>query len=130
MPTEFSAGRVRKIYKLIDAHRDEYSVQLMCQVPEVMRTAFYAWCKKPLSSRSLQDIRLLRLIRASFTPSHGIYGASRVFLGLREAGETCSKNRVARLMRQDNVRTLHGPSAVEAANVSGERGKLWLRPST
>ena len=51
---------------------------------------------------------MLRLIRASFTASHGIYGAPRVFLNLREAGETCSKHRVARLMRQANLRALHG----------------------
>ena len=51
---------------------------------------------------------MLRLIRASFTASHGIYGAPRVFLDLREAGETCSKHRVARLMRQANLRALHG----------------------
>jgi putative transposase len=30
------------------------------------------------------------------------------FLDLREAGETCSKHRVARLMRQNNLRALHG----------------------
>jgi putative transposase len=46
--------------------------------------------------------------RASFTASHGIYGAPRVFLDLREAGETCSKHRVGRLMRQANLRALHG----------------------
>jgi len=38
----------------------------------------------------------------------GIYGAPRVFLDLREAGETGSKHRVARLMRQANLRALHG----------------------
>jgi transposase InsO family protein len=36
------------------------------------------------------------------------YGAPRVFLDLREAGETCSKHRVVRLMRQNNLRALHG----------------------
>lgn len=48
------------------------------------------------------------MIRASFTASHGIYGAPRVFLDLREAGETCSKHRVARLMRVNRLRALHG----------------------
>ena len=38
----------------------------------------------------------------------GIYGAPRVFLDLREAGETCSKHRVARLMRENSLRALHG----------------------
>ncbi|MEO7890028.1 MAG: IS3 family transposase [Vicinamibacterales bacterium] len=54
------------------------------------------------------DVQLLRLIRASFTASYGIYGAPRVFLDLREAAETCSKHRVARLMRQANLWALHG----------------------
>jgi putative transposase len=55
-----------------------------------------------------EDARLLRLIRASVVASHGIYGAPRVFLDLREAGKTCSKHRVARLMREANLRALHG----------------------
>ena len=58
--------------------------------------------------RAQEDARLLRLIRASFVASQGIYGAPRVFLDLREAGETCSKHRVARLMREANLRALHG----------------------
>jgi putative transposase len=44
----------------------------------------------------------------SFIGSRGIYGAPRVFLDLREAGATCSKHRVARLMRETNLRALHG----------------------
>jgi transposase InsO family protein len=48
------------------------------------------------------------LIRASFVASHGIYGAPRMFLDMREAGETCSKHRVARLMREAQLRAVHG----------------------
>lgn len=68
----------------------------------------YEWLTNPISKRAQEDARLLRLIRASFTASQGIYGAPRVFLDLREAGETCSKHRVARLMRENNLRALHG----------------------
>ena len=38
-------------------------------------------------------MRLLRLIRASYPASYGVYRARRVFLDLREAGETCSRHR-------------------------------------
>lgn len=38
----------------------------------------------------------------------GVYGAPHVFLDLREAGETCSKHRGARLMREQKLRALHG----------------------
>src|SRR5262245_30856323 len=108
MSTRLSAGRVRSSYEFIRAHRDHYDVQMMCRLLEVAPSGYYDWLKHPVSKRAQEDARLLRLIRAAFTASHGIYGAPRVFLDLREAGETCSKHRVARLMRVNNLRALHG----------------------
>jgi putative transposase len=80
----------------------------MCRELGVAPSGYHQWLKCPLSARAVDDARLLRLIRASFTASKGIYGAPRVFLDLREAGETCSKHRVARLMRENGLRALHG----------------------
>jgi len=80
----------------------------MCQVLGVAPSGYYEWLKHPISNRAQEDARLLRLIRASFVASHGVYGAPRVFLDLREAGETCSKHRVERLMRENGLRALHG----------------------
>ena len=80
----------------------------MCRVLGVAPSGYYAWLQQPVSNRAQEDARLLRLIRTSFVASHGIYGAPRVFLDLREVGETCSKHRVARLMREANLRALHG----------------------
>jgi putative transposase len=108
MSTRLSAGRVRSTYEFIKAHRDRYSVQAMCRVLGVAPSGYYEWLTQPLSNRAQEDARLLRLIRVSFVASQGIYGAPRVFLDLREAGETCSKHRVARLMRVNNLRALHG----------------------
>ena len=79
--------RVRATYEFIKAHRDKYSVQAMCRVLGVAPSGYYAWLAQPISNRAQEDARLLRLIRASFTASQGIYGAPRVFLDLREAGE-------------------------------------------
>ena len=108
MSKRMSAGRVRRAYEFIEAHRQQYPVQVMCKVLEVAPSGYYEWLQNPISNRAKEDARLLRLIRASFIASHGIYGAPRVFLDLREAGETCSKHRVERLMRQNGLRALHG----------------------
>ena len=108
MSTKPTVGRVRKTYEFIKAHRGEFSVQMMCRLLDVTRSGFYEWLEQPLSNRAQEDARLLRLIRASFEASQGVYGAPRVFLDLREAGETCSKHRVSRLMRENNLRALHG----------------------
>jgi hypothetical protein len=106
--TGVSQGKVREAYAFIKAHRQQYSVQAMCRILEVAPSGYYEWLQQPISNRAKEDARLLRLIRASFVASQGVYGAPRVFLDLREAGETCSKHRVARLMRENNLRALHG----------------------
>lgn len=108
MSTQPRAGRVRSAYEFIQAHHREYNVRTMCRVLDVAPSGYYKWLQQPVSKRGLEDARLLRLIRASFLSSHGIYGAPRVFLDLREAGETCSKHRVARLMREAGLRARHG----------------------
>jgi putative transposase len=108
MSKQPSAWRVRSTYEFIKAHRDRYIAQSMCRVLGVAPSGYYEWLKQPISNRAQEDARLVRLIRASFIASQGIYGAPRVFLDLRETGETCSKHRVARLMRQNHLRALHG----------------------
>jgi len=108
MSTRMRVGRVVATYEFIKTHRREHSVQAMCRLLDVAPSGYYEWIKHPVSRRAQEDARLLRLIRASFVASHGIYGAPRVFLDLREAGETCSKHRVARLMRLNGLRAQPG----------------------
>lgn len=104
MPRKQETSAVRRKYEFIKANRKEHSVQMMCELLDVAPSGYYAWLSKPVSDRAQEDKRLLGLIRASFEASQGVYGAPRVFLDLREAGETCSKHRVARLMRENGMR--------------------------
>src|SRR5579863_3348437 len=108
MPTKLSTGKVRRVYQFIKANAPKHDVRTLCRLLQVAPSGYYAWLQAPISDRALEDARLLKLIRASFVASHGIYGAPRVFLDLREAGETCSKHRVERLMRENGLRALHG----------------------
>jgi putative transposase len=117
----------------------------MCRVLEVAPSGYYDWLKQPVSKRAQEVARLLRLIRASFTASQGVYGAPRVFLDLREAGETCSKHRVARLMRLKGLRALHGyrtrrwsvgkpsvliPNVLQRQFTVTHRNKAWVTDIT
>ena len=90
MSTRLSAGHVRAAYEFIRVRRRECSIEAMCRVLEVAPSGYYDWLKQPVSKRAQEDARRLRLIRASFIASQGVYGAPRMFLDLREAGETCS----------------------------------------
>lgn len=108
MPAKPKADRVRRKYEFIKAHRKQFPTEVMCRELGVARIGYYQWLKCPPSARAVENARLLRLIRASFKASQGIYEAPRVFLDLRENGETYSKHRVARLMRENGLRALHG----------------------
>lgn len=87
----------------------------MCRVLKVCRSGFYAWLNKPLSDRAIEDQRLLVLVRASYAASGGVYGAPRVFLDLREAGETCGKHRVARIMRENKIKAYAATKRLDAS---------------
>ncbi len=108
MSSRRRSQHVRAKYTFIKAHRGEFDTAVMCRLLDVSRSGFYQWLRNPLSDRALEDQRLLGLIRAAYTASHGVYGAPRIFLDLREAGETCSKHRVARIMRGNHIKALHG----------------------
>ena len=47
----------------------------MCRVLKLNRSGFYAWLKKPLSNRAIEDARLLKRIKAFFIASGGTYGS-------------------------------------------------------
>ena len=83
----------------------------MCRVLRASRSGFYAWVHKPMSDRAIEDQRLLVLIRDSYAASSGVYGALRVFADLREAGESCGRHRVARIMREHKIKALRGYKA-------------------
>jgi putative transposase len=86
----------------------------MCRVLRVSRSGFYQWLHKPLSDRAIENLRLLGLIRASYAANGGVYGAPRVFLDLREVGETCGKHRVARIMSAHKIKAIRGYKAPRA----------------
>lgn len=98
-------------YRFMNEHRHEYSLVLMCRVLKVARAGFYQWLNKPLSDRAIEDERLVKVIRNSYAASGGVYGARRVFGDLREAGETCGKHRVERLMRVNKIKAVRGYKA-------------------
>jgi len=61
---------------------------------------------EPESHRAKENKRLLELIRDSYNPSHGIYGSKRIHCDLQKMDESCSENRVARLMKQAGIKAI------------------------
>ncbi|BCQ52295.1 transposase [Burkholderia gladioli pv. gladioli] len=95
-------------YRFINDHRHEFRVATMCRMLDVARAGYYHWLHFPMSDRDTEDQRLLGLIRDSYTASYGVYGARRVCCDLREVGEVCSKNRVAKIMQRNGIKAIRG----------------------
>lgn len=75
-----------------------------CRVLRVHRSGFYRWLVEPQSPREQENLRLIGLIKQSHDESDSSYGSPRVFKDLRELGESCCENRVARPMRSNGIR--------------------------
>ncbi|WP_420262031.1 IS3 family transposase [Citrobacter portucalensis] len=95
-------------YRFINDHREIWSIVTMCRVLKVARAGFYVWLHNPVSAGEKDNQRLLALIRDSYTLSGGVYGYRRIHGDLREIGEVCSRNRVAKIMRKNRIQAIHG----------------------
>jgi transposase InsO family protein len=84
-------------------YSSEFRVQKMADALGVTRSAYYAWKKRGESQRSKENNRLLGQIRVLHARSHEIYGSRRITVDLRNDGQLCGKNRIARLMRQASI---------------------------
>ncbi|MEW6047798.1 MAG: nucleotidyl transferase AbiEii/AbiGii toxin family protein [Bacillota bacterium] len=86
----------------------EHPVAMLCRVLDVSTSGYYAWRRRPPSRRAQQDRELMDRIRAIRAASRGTYGAPRVWAELRMAhAVSCSRKRVARLMRQMGLQGAH-----------------------
>ncbi|MFA7594562.1 MAG: IS3 family transposase, partial [Thiohalobacteraceae bacterium] len=99
---------VRAKYAFMRAHMGEFRLVAMCRVLGVHRSGYYAWIRQSASLREREDQRLLGLIKHSWLASGGVYGHRKITLDLREAGETCSRHRVQRLMKAEGLRAQVG----------------------
>ncbi|MFB0600773.1 IS3 family transposase [Aeromonas hydrophila] len=100
--------RVKERYAFITSRLDRYSVVTLCQTLGVHRSGFYAWLKQSVSPRQQEDERLTGLVKQSWLESGAVYGYRKIHRDLRDAGEACGKHRVAKLMRQEGLRSQTG----------------------
>lgn len=82
----------------------QYPADALAEALEVSESGFAAHRRKAQRPRRQRDAQLRLLIRQSFEQSRRTYGSPRVLRDLRETGQRCGKNRIARLMREDALR--------------------------
>jgi putative transposase len=88
---------------LIDAHRDRWGVEPICQVLEVAPSTYYAATSRPSSARQLRDEELKIEIARVHAQNFGVYGVEKVWRQLNREGIRVGRDRVTRLMRELNL---------------------------
>ncbi len=82
---------------------EKIKVALACRTLEVSRSGYYDWLKRPESIRAIETAALLVRIRAVHDFSKQTYGAPRMTEMLHAEGFSCGENRVAKIMRNNNI---------------------------
>jgi len=91
-------------YAFIEKRRSAFGVERMCRVLQVSRSGYYDWRKRGVSNRKKANRRLLKSIDDAMQRSRWTYGSPRITAELNAQGIECSKNRVARIMRENGIR--------------------------
>jgi len=123
-----------------------HPVATLCRVLGVSPSGYYAWCKRPPSTRAQADEGLLSQIQDIHQRSRGTYGAPRVHAELRARGVRCGRKRVARLMgraglagvhrrryrstTRQNPRAAAAPDLVERDFAAAGPDQLWVADMT
>ena len=81
----------------------EYAIKECCEALGVSRSGYYQWKQAESTLRDRAEAELVKQIRRVFAANKGRYGSPRVRQALRQAGIDCGENRVARLMRENEL---------------------------
>ena len=90
-------------YEFIRTHRFAFAVKKMCQVLRVSRSGYYDWFDRPESQRCKENKVLVKEIKEIHEKSSGTYGSPRIADDLHDLGYSCSRPKVARLMRANGI---------------------------
>jgi len=100
------------VYAVIDrlVVGSRLAVTVVCDVLNVSRSGFYAWCDERETLRTKRDQELMLLIQDIFWKHKRRYGARRIASELMFQGESCGVSRAARLLKTQGLRAI-GPKS-------------------
>jgi transposase InsO family protein len=86
------------------AHQREFRVSAMCRVLEVSPAGYYCWLRRKPCARAAENERLMKKIKTAHARSRAVYGSPKIYQCLRREGERVNHKRVARLMREHDIK--------------------------
>jgi transposase InsO family protein len=86
-------------FAFVHAEKAFFPVAALCQLLGISRQGYYAYAKRPPSTRVLSDQKLCTRVQELFKESDARYGSPRMLRALQGSGFVVGKRRVERAMR-------------------------------
>jgi len=90
-------------YRYMERETEKYRIEFMSKELEISRSSYYAWHSRPKGRLWNENMYLSQRIRSIYEQKKQRYGSPRITAELRSEGFSCSRNRVARLMRKQGI---------------------------
>jgi putative transposase len=87
-------------------HCQTFGVEVTCDVLGVSTSGYYAWLKRPVSRRRQRREQLAGKVIEAHRLSRCTYGSPRVHQELLCSGEKVCRNTVAKIMREQQIRSV------------------------
>jgi transposase InsO family protein len=78
----------------------------MCKALQISRSSYYSWLTRRPGKRDIESRELSDRIKRIYDSSKRTYGSPRITIALLEEGVQTSRQRVARLMRKQNLKSI------------------------
>ncbi len=126
-------------FRFIQQERRWHGVDTLCRAMGVTRGGYWSWLRRRPGPCQQADVVLLADIRRIHKGKRRVYGSPRIHDQLQKEGTRCGRKRVARLMRENDIRAKQSkkfkPTTTDskhslpvAANILNRRF-TWDRPN-
>jgi hypothetical protein len=95
-------GRGTRAFALADQLRSEEPVDFLCSVFEVIRSCYYAYCRRRRSPDA-EQVLLRSRVNELFTQSRSAAGSRSIMLMMKEDGTQIGRFKVRKLMHEMNL---------------------------
>jgi putative transposase len=90
-------------FRFMKEHAHEFSIERMSKMLKVSRNGYYKFLQSKPSKHNKENVELLEKIKKVHKESRRTYGSPRIHAELLEQGETCSRKRTAKIMRDAGI---------------------------
>lgn len=112
------------IFEFMKDHLSEFSIEKMAKVFKVSRAGFYKYINKSETKRNQYNKKLLEKIKLIYKQNREVYGSPKIHAILKTQGESCSRKRVAKIMKQGKIQSKIRKKWKPAAKATKDLSKI------